>query len=160
MGKKPSHLSTLFLLVSLILFPTAYCGIVTYWGQGSQSEGTLSDACNSGLYEFVNIAFLSEFGNGQSPKVNLAGHCDFPNCQTVGAYINSCHTVNVKVMLSIGGFLGGYTLSSADDATQVANYLWDNFLGGQSSSRYQNYHIFFCLFFCNQAQGIGKLVAS
>ncbi|KAL2336099.1 hypothetical protein Fmac_010545 [Flemingia macrophylla] len=43
----------------------------------------------------------------------------------------------IKVMLSLGGGTGGYYLASADDARQVkvAQYLWDNFLGGQSSTR-------------------------
>lgn len=31
--------------------------------------------------------------------------------------------------------MGSYSLSSPDDATEVANYLWNNFLGGQSSNR-------------------------
>ena len=38
-------------------------------------------------------------------------------------------------MLSIGGGAGSYSLSSTDDARQVATYLWNNFLGGRSSSR-------------------------
>ncbi|KAG6663599.1 hypothetical protein CIPAW_02G036700 [Carya illinoinensis] len=38
-------------------------------------------------------------------------------------------------MLSIGGGAGSYTLTSTNDAQQVATYLWNNFLGGQSSSR-------------------------
>jgi chitinase len=36
------------------------------------------------------------------------------------------------VLLSLGG---SYGLSSTDEANSVANYLWDNFLGGSSSSR-------------------------
>ena len=31
--------------------------------------------------------------------------------------------------------MGSYDLSSPDDAQQVADYLWNNFLGGQSGSR-------------------------
>ncbi|KAF2322125.1 hypothetical protein GH714_007046 [Hevea brasiliensis] len=38
-------------------------------------------------------------------------------------------------MLSIGGGAGSYYLASTEDARQVATYLWNNFLGGQSSSR-------------------------
>ncbi|KAF9602708.1 hypothetical protein IFM89_030596 [Coptis chinensis] len=41
----------------------------------------------------------------------------------------------IKVILSIGGASGSYSLASSDDARQVATYLWNNFLGGQSSSR-------------------------
>ncbi|XP_057743885.1 basic endochitinase-like isoform X1 [Arachis stenosperma] len=137
MENKPSHFSALlFLLISLVLFSTANCGIVTYWGQGIQDEGTLTEACNSGLYETVIIAFLSEFGNSKSPKLNLAGHCNtVPNCPKVGKGIKHCHKKKVKVLLSIGGAKGGYGLSSAADANQLADYLWNNFLGGHSSSR-------------------------
>lgn len=39
------------------------------------------------------------------------------------------------MLLSLGGASGSYSLNSADEATQLANYLWNNFLGGQSSSR-------------------------
>jgi chitinase len=39
------------------------------------------------------------------------------------------------VLLSLGGYGGSYGLSSTDEANSVANYLWDNFLGGSSSSR-------------------------
>ncbi|KAL5863406.1 hypothetical protein ACOSQ3_000920 [Xanthoceras sorbifolium] len=34
-----------------------------------------------------------------------------------------------------GGASGSYSLTSTEDAKQVATYLWNNFLGGQSSSR-------------------------
>ncbi|KAG6745650.1 hypothetical protein POTOM_050149 [Populus tomentosa] len=116
--------------------PSNGAGIAIYWGQNG-NEGSLADTCNSGNYQFVNVAFLSSFGNGQSPVLNLAGHCD-PNagtCTGISNDIRSCQNQGIKVLLSIGGGAGGYSLSSADDAGQVANYIWNNFLGGQSSSR-------------------------
>jgi len=39
------------------------------------------------------------------------------------------------VLLSIGGGVGSYSLNLSYDTTQLANYLWNNFLGGTSSSR-------------------------
>ncbi|KAJ6868212.1 acidic endochitinase SE2-like [Populus alba x Populus x berolinensis] len=116
--------------------PSNGAGIAIYWGQNG-NEGSLADTCNSGNYQFVNVAFLSSFGNGQSPVLNLAGHCD-PNagtCTGISNDIRSCQNQGIKVLLSIGGGAGSYSLSSADDAGQVANYIWNNFLGGQSSSR-------------------------
>jgi chitinase len=50
-------------------------GISVYWGQNG-GEGTLADTCATGNYKFVNLAFLVTFGNGQTPELNLAGHCD------------------------------------------------------------------------------------
>lgn len=40
-----------------------------------------------------------------------------------------------KVMLSLGGSIGNYSIGSREDAKVVADYLWNNFLGGKSSSR-------------------------
>ncbi|KAM5553766.1 hevamine-A-like [Rosa sericea] len=111
-------------------------GIAIYWGQNG-NEGTLAETCASGNYKFVNIAFLSSFGNGQTPTINLAGHCDpsTNECTKLSPEIKSCQAKGIKVILSIGGAAGSYSLASSDDARQVATYLWNNFLGGQSSSR-------------------------
>ncbi|KAG8077443.1 hypothetical protein GUJ93_ZPchr0007g4981 [Zizania palustris] len=110
--------------------------IAVYWGQNGK-EGTLADACNSGLYAYVMIAFLSTFGNGQTPVLNLAGHCNprSGGCTGISSYIQTCQSRNIKVLLSLGGGSGSYGLSSKDDARSVADYLWKNFLGGSSSSR-------------------------
>ncbi|GAB4860795.1 Acidic endochitinase [Ancistrocladus abbreviatus] len=126
------------LLLLLLPFESNGGGIAVYWGQGNRaSEGTLTDTCNSGLYKYVNIGFLSTFGNGQVPQINLAGHCNpsAGECKRVSTGIQNCQNKGIKVMLSIGGGAGSYTLSSQDDARSVAEYLWNNFLGGHSSNR-------------------------
>ncbi|CAK7348799.1 unnamed protein product [Dovyalis caffra] len=46
-------------------------GIAVYWGQNG-NEGTLADTCATGNYEYVNLAFLTSFGNCQTPMINLA----------------------------------------------------------------------------------------
>lgn len=111
-------------------------GIAIYWGQNG-NEGTLAETCATGNYEYVILAFLATFGNGQTPMINLAGHCDpySDGCTSLSSDIESCQDSGIKVLLSIGGGAGSYYLSSAEDANQVATYLWNNFLGGQSSSR-------------------------
>ncbi|KAL3728857.1 hypothetical protein ACJRO7_033444 [Eucalyptus globulus] len=116
-------------------------GISIYWGQNG-NEGTLAETCATGKYEFVNVAFLATFGAGQNPVINLAGHCDPYShdpyshpCTALSADIKSCQAKGIKVMLSIGGGAGSYSLASSDDARRVATYLWNNFLGGSSSSR-------------------------
>ncbi|XP_062008404.1 hevamine-A-like [Rosa rugosa] len=124
-------------LVTLLLAVGSNAGgIAIYWGQNG-NEGTLAQTCSSGNYQFVNIAFLSSFGNGQTPTINLAGHCDpsTNECTKLSPDIKSCQAEGIKVILSIGGGAGSYSLASSDDAQQVAMYLWNNFLGGQSSSR-------------------------
>ncbi|CAA3020248.1 acidic endochitinase-like [Olea europaea subsp. europaea] len=111
-------------------------GIAIYWGQNG-NEGTLSDTCATGNYNFVILAFLASFGNGQKPMINLAGHCDpYSNaCVGLSSDIKSCQAKGIKVILSIGGGAGGYTLASSQDAEDLATYLWNNFLGGKSSAR-------------------------
>ena len=39
------------------------------------------------------------------------------------------------MILSIGGDIGSYSLASSMDAKNVADYVWNNFLDGQSPSR-------------------------
>ncbi|KAH1063452.1 hypothetical protein J1N35_028439 [Gossypium stocksii] len=110
--------------------------IAIYWGQNTD-EGTLAETCATGNYDFVNLAFLPTFGNGQTPMINLAGHCDpYSNgCTNLSSDIKSCQAQGIKVILSLGGGAGSYFLASSNDARQVAAYLWNNFLGGQSASR-------------------------
>jgi chitinase len=50
--------------------------------------------------------------------------------------INHCQSIGIKIILSIGGeYKGKYSLSSPKDANQVADYIWNKFLGGTSNSR-------------------------
>ncbi|KAK8647824.1 hypothetical protein V6N13_121551 [Hibiscus sabdariffa] len=94
--------------------------IAIYWGQNG-NEGTLAETCATGNYNFVNLAFLPTFGNGQTPMINLAGHCDpYGNgCTNLSSDIKSCQAKGIKVMLSIGGGAGSYYLASSNDARQV-----------------------------------------
>ncbi|GLT60944.1 hypothetical protein SLA2020_336830 [Shorea laevis] len=128
---------TLLLSLFLALILTSHGGgIAIYWGQNG-NEGTLTQTCATGRYSYVNIAFLSIFGNGQTPGLNLASHCNTASngCTAVSNGIRSCQSRGIKVMLSIGGAIGTYSLSSSADAKNVADFLWNNYLGGQSSSR-------------------------
>jgi chitinase len=126
----------LLFLTTLIKTSHTSGGIAIYWGQNG-NEGTLTDTCATGRYSYVNIAFLNKFGNGQPPEINLAGHCNPASngCTIVSEGIRNCQKRGIKVMLSIGGGIGNYSLASAADAENVAQYLWNNFLGGKSSSR-------------------------
>lgn len=85
----------------------------------------------------MNIAFLPTFGNGQTLVLDLSGHCDPSShgCTGLSSDIKPCQDKGIKVMLSIGGGACSYSLSSTSNAKQVTTYLWNNFLGGHSSSR-------------------------
>ncbi|XP_057526684.1 acidic endochitinase SE2 [Amaranthus tricolor] len=136
MASKIVPISFLFSLLFFTQFHSLYGSqIAIYWGQNGD-EGTLSDTCNSGNYGIIILAFLATFGNGQAPTLNLAGHCDpATNCNTLSTDIKTCQQSGIKVLLSLGGGAGGYSLSSTDEANQLANYIWNNYLGGQSSTR-------------------------
>ncbi|XP_054784465.1 acidic endochitinase-like [Prosopis cineraria] len=133
---KASLLLLPLLVISSFIERSSVAGISVYWGQNG-NEGSLADACNTGNYQFINVAFLAVFGNGQTPQLNLAGHCDgtASTCSGIGNDVKTCQSKDIKVLLSLGGGSGGYSLTSADDANQVANYIWNNFLGGSSNSR-------------------------
>ncbi|XWS36074.1 hypothetical protein CRYUN_Cryun20dG0052700 [Craigia yunnanensis] len=125
----------IFLLV-LALIQFSHAGtIAIYWGQNG-FEGSLTEACETRTYDYINIAFLIKFGGGQTPELNLAGHCDPPSgtCVIFGDQIKECQEQGIKVLLSLGGSAGNYTLISQDDAQTVADYLWTTFLGGRTSA--------------------------
>ncbi|GMI74823.1 Lysozyme 1, chitinase A [Hibiscus trionum] len=87
----------IFLLVLVLAAGSNGGGISIYWGQNG-NEGTLAETCATGKYEYVNIAFLATFGNGQTPMVNLAGHCDpySDGCTGLSSDIKSCQAEGVK----------------------------------------------------------------
>lgn len=129
-------LLTILLLLSSYAVISSGGTIAVYWGQDG-GEGTLASTCATGNYAYVLLAFLTTFGNGQTPVLNLAGHCDPASgtCTSLSSDIQSCQSQNIKVLLSLGGSTGSYSLSSTSDAQSVADYLYNNFLGGTSSSR-------------------------
>ncbi|KAG2602109.1 acidic endochitinase SE2-like [Panicum virgatum] len=130
----PIQLATTLLLA---LLATSHAGdIAIYWGQNT-GEATLSATCASRKYQFVILAFVFQFGQGRAPKLDLSGHCDASSggCAVLSSDIRSCQRRGVKVLLSIGGGVGNYGLSSPADARLVGAYLWNSYLGGSSSSR-------------------------
>ncbi|XBI20374.1 hypothetical protein VPH35_061679 [Triticum aestivum] len=136
MASRPLTTFQLTATLLVALLATCHAGsIAVYWGQ-NDGEASLAETCASGNYEFVILAFLPKFGKGQTPELNLASHCDPSSggCRSQSKDIKACQRRGVKVLLSIGGGDGSYGLSSPGDARQVAMYLWNNYLGGASSS--------------------------
>ncbi|KAJ3695178.1 hypothetical protein LUZ60_000555 [Juncus effusus] len=133
---KTLNLLLIPLLLSLLATWAHAGSIAVYWGQNG-NEGTLKSACDTGNYKFVILSFLATFGNGKTPVLDLAGHCNpsSGSCKKLTSDIKACQAKGIKVFLSIGGGAGSYTLSSASDAQNVAKYLWNNYLGGSSSKR-------------------------
>ncbi|KEH19750.1 putative chitinase [Medicago truncatula] len=129
------------LTLSLVMLGLANCSnagkIVIYWGQNG-NEGSLAETCATRNYEYVIIAFLPTFIPTQNPMINLAGHCNPQSangCMALSSDIKFCQSKGIKVLLSLRGDKGSYPLESTQEASLVATYLWNNFLGGNSSSR-------------------------
>ncbi|MED6183602.1 hypothetical protein PIB30_039271 [Stylosanthes scabra] len=139
MALKASSISTLFFSAMVLALARGSNGgsIAIYWGQNGK-EGSLDAACSTGNYKYVIIAFLPTFGNDQTPIINLTSHCDpsvEDGCTILSSDIKSCQAKGIKVLLSLGGGDGSYSIASTQDAEQVAAYIWNNFLGGNSPSR-------------------------
>ncbi|TKY66409.1 Acidic endochitinase [Spatholobus suberectus] len=125
-------------LLSLFTFSSSHPdngGIAVCWGQDN-GDGELTTTCDSGKYAIVLLAFLNTFGAGRTPAWNFAGHCHngaLKKCTELESEIKYCQAKGIKVLLSIGGAPGysAYSLSSAEDAKDVAGYLYKNFLSGQ-----------------------------
>ncbi|KAK0594886.1 hypothetical protein LWI29_001565 [Acer saccharum] len=116
------------LVLSLVVAAAHGGGIAIYWGQNG-NKGTLTETCATRKYTHVNVAFLNKFGGGQTPELNLAGHCNPATgaCRVVSTAVESCQSRGIKVMLSIGGGIGNYSLISESDTKTVAEYLYNNF---------------------------------
>ncbi|KAI8540436.1 hypothetical protein RHMOL_Rhmol09G0264100 [Rhododendron molle] len=139
---KKTQARTLFLLLSLLPFLTLLKttearrrgGIAVYVG-GSDN---LTAFCASGRFAYVNIQFLDVFGNGQTPSLSQPPQQCNPatkGCPIISNQIRYCQRKGIKVMLSIGGVVGDYSLASKADAKNVSLYLWNNYLGGCSPNR-------------------------
>ncbi|KAH1032681.1 hypothetical protein J1N35_044855 [Gossypium stocksii] len=91
-------------LLMMLLLAIDASGIAIYWGQ-NRNEGPLAGTCATSNCDFVNIAFLPTFSNGQTSMIKHAGHCDpcTNGCTCLSSDIKSCLAKGIKVMLSLGG---------------------------------------------------------
>ncbi|KAB2598714.1 hevamine-A-like [Pyrus ussuriensis x Pyrus communis] len=92
MASKSTMSLALLSLVTLVLTLGAKAGgIAIYWGQNG-NEGTLAET-----------SFLTTFGNGQTPAINLAGHCD--------PTTDECTKLSPEINCNLWNFLGGHSSS-------------------------------------------------
>lgn len=116
---------------------------VVYWGQngGGTVEKDLTSYCTSSSgIDIVVLAFLYQFGGdnkvpggviGQSCYISGSGEAQ--NCDTLASAIKTCQGNGVKVIISLGGAAGSYSLSSDDEAETIGQNLWDAY--GNSGSK-------------------------
>lgn len=118
--------------------------LVVYWG-AKLNTVSLDAVCSDPSYDIVNISFLSYFFaegqfprlaipslNGSSAAQKLAGAISLQDGTSLTPAIQKCQANGKLVLLSMGG-AAGYSdvrLSSNDQGAQVANTIWNLFLGG------------------------------
>ncbi|KAH8812531.1 putative chitinase [Xylogone sp. PMI_703] len=109
---------------------------VVYWGQnggGTIENNDLSSYCTptSGI-DIIVLAFLYSFGNGNNIPSGTVGQSCFisnsgqgQNCDALTQAIAKCQAAGVKIILSLGGASGSYSLQSQSQAEAIGQYVWD-----------------------------------
>ncbi|CAL1717246.1 unnamed protein product [Somion occarium] len=123
--------------------------LAVYWGQnGAGSQQRLSFYCADDTINVIPLAFLYIFrGTGGQPVVDLGSQCsdwnapvfpgtDLVQCpSTLAADIKTCQAKGKLITLSLGGGTGQVGFSSDSQAQTFADQIWNEFLGGSSSTR-------------------------
>ncbi|KAF7053459.1 hypothetical protein CFC21_061390 [Triticum aestivum] len=128
-------LALLSVAAALFLTPTALAAggktgqVTVFWGR-NKAEGSLREACDSGMYTMVTMSFLDVFGANGKYHLDLSGH----DLSSVGADIKHCQSKGVPVSLSIGGYGTGYSLPSNRSALDLFDHLWNSYFGGSKPS--------------------------
>ncbi|KAI5461926.1 class III chitinase ChiA2 [Mariannaea sp. PMI_226] len=118
---------------------------VVYWGQngGNVAENNdLAAYCSSDAgVDIIVLAFLYQYGNGnniasgaigQSCSVSTSG--EGQNCDELASAIKTCRSKGVKVILSLGGAVGAYSLQSQQEAETIGQNLWDAYGNAKGNS--------------------------
>ncbi|CAL5871337.1 uncharacterized protein PFLUO_LOCUS5587 [Penicillium psychrofluorescens] len=118
---------------------------VVYWGQngGSAVENNdMSSYCTgqSGI-DVIVLSFLDVYGNGQMiPSGSFGQSCSVSSsgegqgCESIGSAITTCQNAGVKVLVSLGGAAGSYSLASQAEAETIGANLWSAYGGGGNGS--------------------------
>ncbi|TCD63738.1 Chitinase 1 [Steccherinum ochraceum] len=123
--------------------------LAVYWGQdGAGSQQNLAFYCADETIDVIPLAFLYIFrGTGGDPVVDLGAECsdwntdvfpgtDLVKCPSAMANdIKTCQSKGKLVTLSLGGATGQVGFSSDSQAQTFADQIWNEFLGGSSSTR-------------------------
>lgn len=70
------------------------------------------------------------------PILNLDVHCDLPfgRWARFASNIATCQREGMEVLLSLNGGVSGYLFDSADEAREMAQHIWDNFMRGSDDN--------------------------
>jgi chitinase len=129
--------------------------LVGYWGQSDLVHDYPLTTANFALYNQINVAFAIQFSpnpqctlsDGSTISyvgMNFAGYCGSylnpcPNlltCPTMAQGIQYIQSQGKRVSITMGGSAGVYANpSSSAEASQLAQIMWDMFLGGNCEYR-------------------------
>ncbi|KAH9853066.1 class III chitinase [Lenzites betulinus] len=133
-----------------------YDNVAIYWGQDSYGathsdvanfQKPLAFYCQDDSIDVIPIAFINKFfGTGNAPVLDLANTCNsttspsFPGtalleCSSVGSDIQTCQSKGKILTLSLGGGGASVGFQSDSQAETFADTIWNDFLGGSSSTR-------------------------
>ncbi|KAJ5232685.1 chitinase 2 [Penicillium chermesinum] len=118
---------------------------VVYWGQnggGTIENNDLAAYCNStsGI-DILALAFLYEYGNGNEIASGTIGQSCFiaqsgegQDCDALASAIQTCQANGVEIVLSLGGAVGAYSLSSQQEAETIGQNLWNAYANPKAST--------------------------
>ncbi|EIW64535.1 class III chitinase [Trametes versicolor FP-101664 SS1] len=130
--------------------------VAIYWGQNSYGathtdvanfQKPLAFYCQDDSIDVIPIAFINKFfGTGGAPQLDLANICNttadsvFPgtgllDCSFMASDIQTCQSKGKVVTLSLGGGGASVGFQSDSQAEAYADTIWNDFLGGSSSTR-------------------------
>ncbi|KAI0639124.1 class III chitinase [Trametes polyzona] len=130
--------------------------VAIYWGQNSYGathsdvanfQKPLSFYCQDDTIDVIPIAFINKFfGPGNAPVLDLANTCNttgsptFPgtgllDCSFMASDIQTCQSKGKILTLSLGGGGASVGFQSDSQAESYADTIWNDFLGGSSSTR-------------------------
>ncbi|CAI7648827.1 unnamed protein product [Penicillium glandicola] len=105
---------------------------VVYWGQDNNVQDLSKYCTSSSGIDIIVLAFLYEFGNGNTIASGTIGNQCYispagvpQNCDGLAANIETCKSIGIKVILSLGGASGAYSLSSQAEAEAIGQNLWE-----------------------------------
>jgi chitinase len=105
---------------------------VVYWGQDGHVKDLSTYCTSSSGIDIIVLSFIYQYGNGNEiPSGTLGDQCYISptgvpqNCEGLAASIETCKSVGIKVIVSLGGSVGAYSLSSQAEAETIGQNLWD-----------------------------------
>ncbi|KAL6892305.1 glycoside hydrolase family 18 protein [Trichoderma evansii] len=113
-----------------------------YWGATGKQNDNLASYCTSTAgIDILILSFLDVYGaTGNFPSGNMGNECYVgttgvpQSCSDLASEIKTCQSAGVKVIVSLGGAAGSYSVTSQQQAETIGQYLWDAYGNSGSTS--------------------------